>query len=201
MDIRVSGHQVETGEALRLHIRTRLQGIADKYFSRALSAQVTIGKGPHDNGFTCDIVAHVRQGVILKGRNDGGEAHLAFDGAAEKIEKQLRRYMRRLKDRAGGPVPEPAAVPSDGADGSDDRFYNARYTLFSEPTDDVEPEDAPLIVAETRVDVPDATVSDAVMMLDLRNTNALMFRNSGTGDYNMVYRRGDGTIGWVEPHA
>ncbi|MFX6834690.1 HPF/RaiA family ribosome-associated protein, partial [Acinetobacter baumannii] len=65
MDIRISGHQVETGDALKLHIRTRLQAIADKYFARAISAQVTIGKGPHDNGFTCDIVAHVMQGVIL----------------------------------------------------------------------------------------------------------------------------------------
>ena len=67
-------------------------------------------------------------------------------------------------------------------------------------SDAEEAEDFPPIVAETRVDVPDASVSDAVMMLDLRNTNALMFRNSGSGAYNMVYRRGDGTIGWVEPH-
>ena len=76
---------------------------------------------------------------------------------------------------------------------------NAGYTVFLE-ADAEEAEDFPPIVAETRVDVPDATVSDAVMMLDLRNTNALMFRNSGSGAYNMVYRRGDGTIGWVEPH-
>lgn len=198
MDIRVSGHQVETGEALRLHIQTRLQSIADKYFSRALSAHVILGKGPHDAGFTCDIVAHVMQGVILKGRNNGMEAHGAFDGAADKIEKQLRRYMRRLKGRSGGPqLAEPAA---DGVAVLDEEIlYNARYTLFSEPTEDAEPSDSPVIVAETRVDVPDATVSDAVMMLDLRNTNALLFRNSGTGAYNMVYRRGDGTIGWVEP--
>ncbi|MBY0581331.1 MAG: ribosome-associated translation inhibitor RaiA [Sphingomonas sp.] len=201
MDIRVSGHQVETGEALRLHIRTRLQAIADKYFSRAISAHVTLGKGPHDNGFTCDIVAHVMQGLILKGRNDGMEAHGAFDGAAEKIEKQLRRYMRRLKDRNGnhGADAVPTDALPDAAGDTDSRFYNARYTLFSETVDDDEVADAPVIVAETRVDVPDATVSDAVMMLDLRNTAALMFRNSGTGDYNMVYRRGDGTIGWVEP--
>jgi hypothetical protein len=105
--------------------------------------------------------------------------------------------MRRLKDRNGGPGP---VMPADPATDGDDGVYNARYTLFSETSDDVEPADAPVIVAETRVDVPDATVSDAVMMLDLRNTNALLFRNSGTGAHNMVYRRGDGTIGWVEPH-
>lgn len=195
MDIRVSGHQVETGEALRLHIRTRLQAIADKYFARAISAQVTLGKGPHDAGFTCDIIAHVMQGLILKGRNNGMEAHLAFDGAAERIEKQLRRYMRRLKDRSG--APQPAETPDGGVDG--DALYNARYTLFSEDNDDSDPAESPVIVAETRVDVPETSVSDAVMMLDLRNTAALLFLNSGTGAYNMVYRRGDGTIGWVEP--
>ena len=193
MDIRVSGHQVETGEALKSHVQDRLQGIADKYFSRAISAQATFGKGPHDNRFKCDVVAHVMQGLVLKASNDGTDAHGAFDGAADKIEKQLRRYMRRLKDRkAGG-----AALNGDDAEA--EAGGNAGYTLFQEPADDEEPGDAPLSIAETRVDVPEATVSDAVMMLDLRNTQALMFRNSGTGAYNMVYRRGDGTIGWVEP--
>jgi hypothetical protein len=78
-------------------------------------------------------------------------------------------------------------------------YDNAGYTLFAETVDEDEAGDAPLVIAETRVDVPDASVSDAVMMLDLRNTQALLFRNAGTGSYNMVYRRGDGTIGWVEP--
>ena len=195
MEIRVSGHQVDTGDALKQHVSDRLQAIADKYFSRAISANVTFGKGPHDNGFTCDIVAHVMQGLILKGANTAMEAHLAFDGAADKIEKQLRRYMRRLKDRNASEAI--AAAESNGYD-------NAGYTVFNVPVEDVEDvveaADAPLIIAETRVDVPDASVSDAVMMLDLRNTNALLFRNSGTGAYNMVYRRHDGTIGWVEPN-
>lgn len=189
MDIRISGHQVETGDALKTHVQDRLQGIADKYFSRAISAEVTFGKGPHDAGFKCDIVAHVMKGLVLKGHHDAQEAHPAFDGAAEKIEKQLRRYVRRLKDRHAAEAIEVAE--SNG--------YDAGYTLFAESTADDEEADAPLIVAETRVDVPDASVSDAVMMLDLRNTAALLFKNSGTGAYNMVYRRGDGTIGWVEP--
>ncbi len=194
MDIRISGHQVETGDALKAHVDTRLQGIADKYFSRAISAQVTFGTGPHDNGFGCDIVAHVMQGLVLKGRHEAHDAHRAFDGAADKIETQLRRYMRRLKDRHAG---EAAAMAESGA--YDNFDANAGYTLFAESRDEEEAGDAPLIVAETRVDVPDASVSDAVMMLDLRNTAALLFKNSGTGAYNMVYRRGDGTIGWVEP--
>ncbi|UZK65235.1 ribosome hibernation-promoting factor, HPF/YfiA family [Sphingomonas sp. M1-B02] len=191
MDIRVSGHQVDTGAALKAQVNERLQGIADKYFARALSSHATFGKGPHDNGFTCDIIMHVMQGLVLKASNNGQEANGAFDGAADRIDKQLRRYTRRLKDRQNGAV---NALAEEGA-------YDAGYTLFQEPAaEQEEVEDAPLIIAETRVDVPEATVSDAVMMLDLRNTNALLFRNSGTGTYNMVYRRGDGTIGWVEPN-
>lgn len=186
MEIRVSGHQVDTGAALRTHVEERLEAIASKYFARAISAQVTFGRGPHDHGFRCDIVAHVMQGLILKGSGSAMEAHPAFDGAADKVERQLRRYMRRLKDRKGPhtQVAEP---------------IEAGYTLFVEEPEAVEPSDHPAIIAETRVDVPDASVSDAVMMLDLRNTNALLFKNIGTGTFNMVYRRGDGTIGWVEP--
>ncbi|MDY0959260.1 ribosome-associated translation inhibitor RaiA [Sphingomonas sp. CFBP8993] len=189
MDIRISGHQVETGDALRTHVTDRLQGIAEKYFARAISSEVTFGKGPHDVGFKCDIVMHVTRGLVLKGRHEAQDAHLVFDGAATKIEKQLRRYSRRLKDRHAGQAIELAEA---GA-------YDAGYTLFAEQVDEDEAGDAPLIIAETRVDIPDASVSDAVMMLDLRNTAALLFKNSGTGSYNMVYRRGDGTIGWVEP--
>jgi len=190
MDIRVSGHQVDTGEALQEHVSDRLGAIADKYFSRALSAHATFGKGPHDS-FKCDIVAHVMQGVVLKAHGMGQEAHPAFDDAASKIEKQLRRYMKRLKGKNGNGL---AAEIDGGIDA------NAGYTVFEVGDDEGEASDAPLIIAETRVDVPDATVSDAVMMLDLRNTGALLFRNSGTGAFNMVYRRGDGTIGWVEPN-
>ena len=190
MDIRVSGHQVDTGEALQEHVSDRLGAIADKYFSRALSAHATFGKGPHDS-FKCDIVAHVMQGVVLKAHGMGQEAHPAFDDAASKIEKQLRRYMKRLKGKSGnGHTAE--------IDGGIDA--NAGYTVFEVGDEEGDASDAPLIVAETRVDVPDDTVSDAVMMLDLRNTGALLFRNSGTGAFNMVYRRNDGTIGWVEPN-
>lgn len=191
MDIRVSGHQVDTGDALRTHVEDRLQAIATKYFSRAHSSHVTFSKGPHDHGFACDIVMHVVRGVVLKASGSSPQdARLGFDGAADKIEKQLRRYKRRLRDDHSGP--NGIAPPED----------NASYTVF-EPIvqEEVEPEDNPAIIAETRVDVPEASVSDAVMMLDLRHTNALLFRNARTGVFNMVYRRNDGTIGWVEPQA
>ena len=185
MDIRVSCHQVDTGDALRVHVEERLQTLSEKYFSRSISAHVTFGHGPH-NDFTCDIVAHVMQGVILKGSGQGSEAHPAFDQAADRIETQLRRYMSRLKNRHNGG--EPAQIEAD-----------AGYTVFQPSDEEDVAGEHPPVIAETRVDVPEATVSDAVMMLDLRNTNALLFKNSGTGAFNMVYRRGDGTIGWVEP--
>lgn len=190
MEIRVSGHQVDTGQALRTHVQERMSAIADKYFARAISAHVTFGKGPHDHAFVCDIVAHVMQGVILKGSGQAADAHPAFDQAAERVEKQLRRYMRRLKTRHGG---------SSQAVALDDVQADAGYTVFDPGEDEEEVSDHPPVIAETRVDIPDASVSDAVMLLDLRNTNALLFRNSGTDSLNMVYRRGDGTIGWVEP--
>jgi ribosomal subunit interface protein len=186
MDIRVAGHQVDTGNELRSHVTDRMSTMSDKYVSRATTANVTFGRGPHER-VTCDIVAPVAQGMVLKASNQAAEAQLAFDGAATKIERQLKRYMSRLRERRGGE----ARVDDDAA-----------YTVFAPPEDVEAPvPEAPAIVAETRVDIPEATVSDAVMMLDLRNTNALMFRNSRSGAFNMVYRRDDGTIGWVEPTA
>lgn len=188
MEIRVSGHQVDTGEALQLHVGERLTGIIDKYFNRALSSQVTFGRAPA-GAFRCDIIMHVMQNLVLKATGMAHDAHLALDQAAEKIDKQLRRYKRRLKDRHEQSAHAQAAE-------------EAAYTIFEESLvehEEVEAE-APVVIAETRVDVPEATVSDAVMMLDLRNTTALLFKNAGTGRHNMVYRRGDGSIGWVEPH-
>lgn len=189
MDIRVSGHQVDTGEALQARASERISALTEKYFTRAVAATVTFGRGPYED-FTCDIVAPVAQGVVLKASNRAGEAHIAFEGAADKIEKQLRRYVDRLRERRGFADNGAAEVPA----------ADAGYTVFAAPQDDESPlPPSPAIVAETRVDIPEASVGDAAMMLDLRNTNALMFRNAKTGAYNMIYRRGDGTIGWVEP--
>lgn len=186
MDIRISGHQVDTGEALRGHVSDKLSTVADRYFDRAVSAQATFGKGPHDHSFTCDVVIRVPQNVVLKGSGKAATAHLAFDQAAERIETQLRRYKSRLKDRSGAARREETTL-------------DAGYTVFAPPPEEQEPVDNPAVVAEMQVDIPEASVSDAVMILDLRNTNALLFRNGATQVLNMVYRRGDGTIGWVEP--
>lgn len=201
MDIRVSGHQIDTGAALKAHVANRLQGTVDKYFPRALSAHATFGPAPH-GAFHCDIVCHVMAGLILKGQGEAQDAHVALDVAAERIDKQLRRYMRRLKNRHEQSTAA-EAQRDDAANGTLNgaaSIEDAGYTIFQGHQEgEEEAPDAPVVVAEMRVDIPHASVSDAVMMLDLRNTNALMFVNSKTSSFNMVYRRNDGTIGWVEP--
>ena len=188
MDVRVAGHQVDTGESLREHAQRRVAEITEKYFSRSVGANVTFGRGPN-NDYTCDIVAPVVQGVVLKASYSAREAQMAFNGAADRIEKQLRRYTNRLKEHK---IDEAAQA----------FVENAAYTIFSGNREgEQQPTDFPAIVAETRVDIPESSVSDAVMLMDLRNTTALMFKNSATGELNMIYRREDGNIGWVEPHT
>jgi ribosomal subunit interface protein len=190
VDVRVAGHQVDTGESLREHAQRRVGEITEKYFSRSVGANVTFGRGPN-NDFTCDIVAQVVNGVVLKASYSAREAEIAFNGAADRIEKQLRRYTNRLKEHK---VNEAESEPF---------LENAGYTILagSPPGEgDADQAGFATIVAETRVDIPESSVSDAVMLMDLRNTPALMFRNSATGAFNMIYRREDGNIGWVEPH-
>lgn len=189
MDVRVAGHQVDTGESLREHAARRMAEITEKYFARSVGANVTFGRGPNSE-YTCDIVAPVMQGVVLKASHNAREAQQAFNGAADRIEKQLRRYTNRLKEHKVD-------------DGARPFVENAGYTIFSGAAEKskVDREAFPAIVAETRVDIPEASVSDAVMLMDLRNTTALLFKNMATGDYNMIYRREDGNIGWVEPHT
>jgi ribosomal subunit interface protein len=190
VDVRVTGHQIDVGESLRDQAVGRMENIADKYFSRAVAANVTFSPGPQ-NDFICDIVAPVSQGIVLKAHHRAQASHIAFEAAADKIEKQLRRYAKRLREHKG--------------DGADPLVESAGYTVFAarpEPAPEAEEEgEHPAIVAETRVDIPEASVSDAVMLMDLRNTNALMFKNSASGELNMIYRREDGNIGWVEPQA
>ena len=193
MEIRVSGHQIETGAALQEHVADRLTSTVDKYFNRALSSHVTFGKEP-GGAFSCDIVTHVMQGMIVKAHGQAHDIHQALDAATGKLDKQLRRYKRRIQDRH---QQQSYALKEE----------EAAYTIFAPIDEEAEDEDgdeavtsdAPPIIAETTADIPEASVADAVMMLDLRDTNALLFKNAGTGRHNMVYRRRDGSIGWVEP--
>ena len=190
MDVRVTGHQTDVADSLRDQAVGRMENIADKYFSRAVAANVTFSPGPQ-NDFICDIVAPVSQGIVLKAHHRAQASHIAFEAAADKIERQLRRYATRLREHKG--------------DGSDAVLESAGYTIFApvpEPAEETEAQgEHPAIVAETRVDIPEASVSDAVMLMDLRNTTALMFKNSASGELNMIYRREDGNIGWVEPQG
>ena len=191
MDVRVTGHQLDIGDSLRDQASGRMEALAEKYFSRAVRANVTFSPGPQ-NDFVCDIVAPVAQGLVLKGHHRAQEARIAFEAAADKIEKQLRRYAKRLREHKGNGIDQ-------------DFIATAGYRVLAPAADgaDERPEEpaAPAIVAETRVDIPEASVSDAVMLMDLRNTSALMFKNSASGELNMIYRREDGNIGWVEPQG
>ena len=188
MDVRVADHQVETGDSLKEHAVQRIEELTEKYYSRAVGANVTFGKGPQ-NDFTCDIVAPVAQGVVLKASHRAPIAQVAFECAADKIERQLRRYMKRLKEH------------KPGHDSAARIEANAAYTVFAASPEEEEPPASPPIVAETEANIPTANVADAVMLMDLRNTTALLFRNSKSGEFNMVYRREDGHIGWVEPRG
>jgi len=192
MQIAVSGHRLEAGEAFRDYATAEMSALSDKYFRNALSANVTLAPGPHGAGFECEAMMHVRGNVILKGGGRGARAQAAFDMALAKIDKQLRRHVRRLHDHVGM--------------GSEERVaLDAGYTVLAAPDAEAEAEaeaaPGPLVIAEAAVDVPRASVADAVWMLDLRNTTALLFTNVNTGTLNMVYRREDGNIGWGEPGA
>ena len=189
MQIAVSGHQLAAGEAFRDYATAELQALCEKYFKRALSAQVTLAPGPHGAGFVCEAMMHVTGNVILKGRRQGGA-------------RAARIGYRARQDRQTAPPtrPPPARARGNGRRGArcDGRgLYRIRRPARGGGSH--RPEPGPLVIAESAVDVPSASVSDAVWMLDLRNTTALLFRNVNTDALNMVYRRDDGNIGWVEP--
>lgn len=191
MDIRVSGHQLDVGAALTRHIEQRLGTLAEKYDVGITGATATLAPGPHEHEFRCDILMQLSQGIVLKAEGRAhDEAHMAFDVAAEKLEKQLRRYKRKLTDREKRGHRFGALTQAD---------YRVLQADTREEVD--EAGDNALVIAETRSDIPEASVSDAVMLLDLRHTPALLFKNSQTGSFNMVYRREDGHVGWVEPQA
>ncbi len=188
MDIRISGRHVDVGDAFRAHAEDRLGAITDKYFSHAVGSLVTLGHGAHNRGFHVDCTMHVMQGVILKAEAEAAEAHAALDVAANRIEKQLRRYKRRLKNHHAEPLKEIGLFPA-----------SARVVEADQNEDEQDIAAHPVIIAETKVDIPSVSVSDAVMLMDLAHAPAMMFRDVITGQFAMIYRRGDGHIGWVEP--
>lgn len=186
MQIKVSGKQVEVGEALRHYVEERLSVNIPKYLDRVSLCDVVISREAHQ--FRADIMmnAGTHSGLTIKGRADAGDAHSAFDSAAEKIEKQLRRYKRRLTDHHKDKLGDPAQA--------------TKYVLASNSDQEEAPaEEAPLIIAEKATSVETLTVSEAVMRMDLADLPALMFFNKANGRLNTVYRRADGNISWVDP--
>lgn len=202
MQIKISGRRIDVGDALKSYVEDRLENIVDKYFSRSIEATVTIGKkGPF---FQVDCAIHVHQGIYLQSHAEADDAHAAFDLAADKVEKQLRRHKRRLKDRhvaaRAGQEEEVALMaqayilkPEEETVDADN--WDASVNGMSADMVDSQP----VIVAETRTEVPLVSVGDAVMLMDLSDQPALMFRNRRNGQLNVVYKRPDGNIGWIDP--
>ena len=191
MKITIEGKQIDLGDALRERAEDRLVEAVGKYFGDGIDGSITFSR----NGqmIQADCAVHIGHDIFLKSQGSDSDAHGAFDRAAERIEKQLRRYKRRLKDHH-------ARQKQDGLA----NLMAQDYTLASDETesDEVETDTAeahPVIIAETPASVPSCTVSDAVMRLDLANQSALMFRNLGNDRLNVVYRRSDGHIGWIDP--
>ncbi len=193
MQINVSGKQVDLSDALRTRVASSLDGIASKYFDQAMEAHVTFGRAR--SFFTCDINVHAGRGLTLRGEGEAGDANAAFDDAAEHIATRLRRYRRRVNEHHRAPA-------------SREKPQSARaYVLRAEPDEPAttaEAADAPpatfaTVIAETATEIDRLTVGDAVMRMDLANQTVLMFRNSSTGELNVVYRRVDGNIGWIDP--
>lgn len=187
MKISVQGKQLDVGDALRQRIESSIEQIAAKYFANPIEATVTMSRD--GSVFRSDVNVHVGKGISVKAEAASNDAHAAFDGAAERIDKQLRRYKRRLRDHHRGHAEE--ALPA------------AQYVLAAEGEDSPEPEGAegwePVVVAEMATKIETLTVGEAVMRMDLASVPALMFRNRAHGGLNMVYRRADGNVGWVDP--
>jgi ribosomal subunit interface protein len=194
MQLSVTGKQTEIGEALRRHIEGSLGSILDKYFKTAIEAHVIVSKEAHLS--RAEISIHIGRGIVVNARGAASEAYLAFDAAAERLAKQLRRYKRRLRDHhAKGR--EPAGASERAMD----------YVLAPIEEEEAEGEaaeagninGAPAVIAEMSTELPSLTVGEAAMRIDLAEAPVLLFRNRSHGELNLVYRRTDGNIGWIDP--
>ncbi len=188
MQLTVRGKQLDVGDALRAHIAQTLDGLIGKYFGNPIEATVVLC--PEAHLYRAQISVHVGRGILVQGEAAADAPYPAFDAAAERIAKRLRRYKRRLRDHHRRvSEAEPAR----------------QYVLAPEAEDVSEPVDGvpaePIVIAEMETEIPTLSVSEAVMRLDLSEATAIMFRNSAHGGLNMIYRRGDGNVGWVDPHG
>jgi ribosomal subunit interface protein len=189
MQITVSGKQVDLSDALRERVSHELTGITGKYFEHAQDARVTFARSRL--GFVCDIDLHAGRGLTLRGEAEDTDAYTAFDKAAVHVGKRLRRYRRRVNDHARD-------------DAQRERPESARQLILRAESEDHEESDtathaAPAVIAETTTEIAHLTVSEAVMRMELADHMVLMFRDMNSGVLNVVYRRADGNIGWIDP--
>jgi ribosomal subunit interface protein len=185
MGLRISGKSVDIGQALRGHVDARVQAALAKYFDGGYTGHVTLER--EGSGFKTDCTIHLDTGVILRANGFGQDAHQSFDQAADRIEKRLRRYKGRLKDHHEKTAP--AALP-------------ATEFVIAAPDDEAEASvevDEPAIIAEEPAVLKTLSVRAAVMALDLAEAPFVVLRHAAHGGVNIVYRRGDGHIGWIDP--
>lgn len=188
MGLRISGKHMDIGDAFKIRIEDRIEEALSKYFHRGADGHVTVEKS--GAGFTTDCMLHLSSGVVLQATGEAQDPQASFDAAAERIEKRLRRYKRRLKSHH-----------SNGAASRDEEFaYRVLEAVPDVAEDEDLPEDyAPIVIAETSMKLPTLPVASAVLQLDLQDNPVYVFRNAGSGDVNLVYRRADGNIGWIDP--
>jgi ribosomal subunit interface protein len=187
MRYQVSGKQIDIGDALRAHVVKGLGAVVERYAERPTTSTIVFSRDAHE--FVCEAVIHLSTGLIAQARGRSTEIYDAFDRCSEKMEKQLRRYKRRLKNHH---KERASPVETLGA---------SSYILAaSDDPDEVEPDSLqPIIIAEMESQVPALSVGEAVMQMELAGAPVLVFRNEKSGGVNVVYRREDGNIGWVEP--
>ncbi len=188
MQLTVKGKHLDVGEALKSHVETSLQGVFGKYFGNPIEANVVLAREAHL--YRANISVHIGRGISMQSQADAEAPYAAYDAAAEHLAKRLRRYKSRLRDHHRS---EPPATE-----------LGAQYILAGGADVDEAPAEnqngAAVTIVES-VEIPTLSVGEAVMRLDLANGTAMMFRNRTHGELNMVYRRSDGTIGWVDPRA
>lgn len=194
MPFRVSGKNIEVGEALRERISARVLETLEKYFDGGFSGHVTVGKEAF--GFQTECVVHLDSGIVLRADSMAADAYLSADQAAENLEKRLRRYHSRLKDyHSNG--------RSNGAGPGETAFTASDYTIAAPGQEDGDDVTAfnPVIIAEQATSLKQLSVSEAVTQLDMTGAPVMVFRHASHGRVNMVYRRADGNIGWIDPPA
>jgi ribosomal subunit interface protein len=208
MQLSVNGRHLDIGDALRSHIEASLASIFGKYFGDAVDATVTLSQTGHL--YHAQVNVHVGRGIRLAAENQADRIYAAYDGAADRIAKRLRRHKRRLRDeKKHGQEPLDVTagryyvLPGMAGDGAAAEGADAAGADDWTGDDAAANPDAgqPAVVAEMSYDIPTLSVSEAVMRLDLADTPAMMFRNAAHGGLNMIYRRGDGNVGWVDPQG